>query len=60
MNIDQSFRAYKRDDLKLIYKIKFDNKENYSNKRVITKILQLDENNQYGFPMTKSMPTGSI
>ena len=53
MNIDQSFRAYKCNDLKLICKIKLDNKENYSNKRVITKILQLDENNQYGFAMTK-------
>ena len=27
---------------------------------MITKILQLDENNQYGFAMTKSMPTSSI
>ena len=29
-------------------------------KRVITKILKLDENNQYGFSMTKPMPTGCI
>ena len=28
--------------------------------RVITKILKLDENNQYGFAMTKPMPTGCI
>ena len=41
MNIDQSFKAYKRDDLKLIYKIKLDNQENYSKKRVITKTLNL-------------------
>ena len=32
MNIDQSFKACKRDDLKLIYKIKLDNQENYSKK----------------------------
>ena len=32
MNIDQSFKAYKRDDLKLICKIKLDNQENYSKK----------------------------
>ena len=28
--------------------------------RVITKILKLDENNQYGFAITKPMPTGCI
>ena len=60
MNTDQSFKAYKRDDLKRIYKIKLDNQENYSKKRVITKILKFDENNQYGFGMTKPMPTGCI
>ena len=37
MNIDQSLKAYKHDDLKLVYKIKFDNQENYNKKRVITK-----------------------
>ena len=31
-----------------------------SKKRVITKILKMDENNQYGFAMTKPMPTGCI
>ena len=60
MNIDQSFKAYKRDDLKLIYKIKLDNQENYSKKRVIIKILSLDENNQCSFGMTKPMPTCCI
>ena len=60
MNIDKSFKAYKRDDWKLIYKIKLDHQENYSKKRVNTKILKLDENNQYGFAMIKPMPTGCI
>ena len=60
MNIDQSFKAYQRDDLKLICKIKLDNQENYSKKRVITKILKFDENNQYCFAMTKPIPTGCI
>ena len=60
MNIDQSFKAYKRDDLKLIYKIKLDNQANYSKKRVITKILKLDENSQYGFAMIKPVLTGCI
>ena len=60
MNIDQSFKAYRCDDLRLIYKIKIGNQENYSKKRVITKILKFDENNQYGFAMTNPMPTGCI
>ena len=29
-------------------------------KRIIAKILKLDENNQYGFGMTKPLPTGCI
>ena len=29
-------------------------------KRVITKILKLDENNQHGYVMTKPLPTGCI
>ena len=28
--------------------------------RVITKIIKFDENNQYGFAMTRPMPTGCI
>ena len=39
---------------KLIYNI------NGKNERVITKILKLDENNQYGHGMTKPLPTGCI
>ena len=41
-------------DWKVIYNI------NSINKRVITKILKLDENNQYGHAMTKPLPTGCI
>ena len=42
------------------YNLKLDEEEKYSTKRVISKILKLDENDQYGFSMTKPMPTGSI
>ena len=45
------------------FKIAFDlkiNKNIKQKKRVITKILKLDENNQYGHGMTKSLPTGCI
>ena len=60
MNIDESFRAFKRDDLKIVYSLKFDNEKKFKKKRVISKILKMDENNQYGFAMTKPMPTGCI
>ena len=60
MSIDQSFKAYKRDDIKVMYKIKLDNENFYHERRIITKILKLNESNQYGFAMTKSMPIGCI
>ena len=60
MNIDESFKAYKRDDLKIIYSLKLDDEESFSKKRVITKIIKLDENNQYRYAMTRPMPTGCI
>lgn len=34
--------------------------ESYSGRTVISKIMKLDENNQYGFAMTKPMPIGCI
>ena len=60
MKIEESFKAYKRDDLKVIYSMKLDNENSYHERRIITKILKMDENNQYGFAMTKPMPTGCI
>ena len=60
MNIDESFKAYKRDDLKVVCSLKLDNQKNFSKKRIITKIVKLDENNQYGYAMTRPMPTGCI
>ena len=41
-------------DFKVVYNI------NGENERIITKILKLDENNQYGHGMTKPLPTGCI
>ena len=60
MNTDQNFKAYKRDDLKLVYKIKLENQENYNKKQIMTKNLKLDKNNQYGLAMMKLMPIGCI
>ena len=60
MSVDQSFKVYKRDDLKAIYSITLDNDRKPEKRPVITKILKLDQNNQYGFAMAKPMPTGCI
>ena len=43
-------------DYKVVYNLKIDKEK--VKKRVITKILKLDENNQYGNEMTKPLPTG--
>ena len=60
MKIGSSLKAYKRDDLMAIYKIKLDNEDSYHEKHIIAKILKMDKNNQYGCAMTKPMPTGCI
>ena len=44
---------------KVVYNLKLEN-EKAQKKRVITKILKLDKNNQYGNGMTKPLPTGCI
>ena len=51
---DTSILTKKNPDQKVIYNI------NGENKRVISKIIKLDENNQYGHAMTKPLPTGTI
>ena len=43
---------------KVVYNLKINNKK--TKKRVLTKILKLNENNQYGHGMTKPLPTGCI
>ena len=46
MNIDESFKVYKRNDLKAIYRIKLDNENAYHEKHIITVILKSGKNNQ--------------
>ena len=60
MNIDQSFQTFKNQNYKLGYKLKLDKEEKYKDYRIISKIIKFDENNQYGFAMTKPMPVGGI
>ena len=50
LNKDQNY--------KICYDLKLDDYKEQQQYRVISKILKLDENNQYGFAMTKPMPTG--
>ena len=45
---------------KICYKLKLDTDKDYNTYRVMSKILKLDENNQYGFAIAKPMPTGCI
>ena len=49
-----------KENLKIIYKTKTEMKNIFENKRVVSKILKMDENSQYGNVMTKPLPTGSI
>ena len=44
---------------KVVYNLKLDGQK-AQKKRVISKILKLDVNNQYGNGMTKPLPTGCI
>ena len=57
--VDSEMTVKKDFNYKIAYNLKTaDNQK--AKKRVITKILKLDENNQYGHGMTKSLPTGCI
>ena len=59
MSVDESFKC-KRKDFKVAYKLKLDNEDKYTDSRTITKVLKLEESNQYYHAMTKQLPTGCI
>ena len=58
--LPKNSQYHPKKNLKLIYEIKNETKNIFEDKRVVTKILKMDENNQYGNAMTKPLPTGSI
>ena len=60
MSIGESFKSFKNQNFKVGYKLKLDGEMQYRDLRVTSKIIKFDENNQYGFAMTKPMPTGSM
>ena len=60
MNIDETFQNYKNQAYKVGYKLKLNRDDKYKDYRVLSKLIKFDENNPYGFAMTKPMATGSI
>ena len=58
MQVDGDDNEWKDYHYKVCFKLKLDNDKGYETKRMISKILKLDENNQYGFALTKPLPTG--
>ena len=54
MMIDESFQIFERQDFKGGYKLTLDGEKIYTDKRVTSKILKLDGNNQYGYATTKT------
>ena len=51
---------WKDHSYKVSYNLKLELEKKYSTKKVISKVLKLDENNQYRYAMTKPVPTRSI
>ena len=60
MMIDQSFQTFERQGFKGGYKLTLDGEKIYTDGRVVSKILKLDRNNQYGYAMTKILITGCM
>ena len=60
MTIEQTFKSYKKQNLKVGYKLTLHGKNPPTDRQVILKILKLDGNNQYSYAMTKPLPTGCI
>ena len=57
MGRDESFKAYKRTDTKLIYNLELEYEKRSPQTRVIAKTLKLYESNLFGYIITKPMPT---
>ena len=46
--------------LKLIYRIRNDITNKFESKKIVAKIIKMNENNQYGNAMTKPLPTAKL
>ena len=60
LNIDDSFKMQKRNDLKVNYTLQLNDEDTYNNCRIVSKILKIGENNQFGQAMIKPLPKGCI
>ena len=58
--LPKNLQYQQKENFKFIFKIKHEMENIFEDKRVVTKILKMDENNQYGNDMTKPLPTGNI
>ena len=60
--MDKLYSLWKEEDPKTchkpIYNVRLDGDESRKKRRVFSKVFKLDENNQYGFAMTKPLPIG--
>ena len=60
--MDKLYSLWKEEDLKScdkpIYNVRLDGEESSKKRRVFSEVFKLDENNQYGFAMTKPLPIG--
>ena len=60
--MDKLYSLWKEEDLKNcdkpIYNVRLDGEESSKKRRVFSEVFKLDENNQYGFAMTKPLPIG--
>lgn len=60
LTIDEHFKKKKKKDLKPVYWVQLEGKNEYHDRIVVSKILKLDENHHYSQAMTTPLPTGSI
>ena len=60
VNVKSRLSTVKCCSLNYTYRIKSDNENSYHERRIISKILKLEKNNQYGFARTRPIPMGCI
>ena len=58
MSIDQSFKTYKHDSLKVVYSLKLDSNKKPEKRCIITKILKLDEKQSARIPYDQTYAHG--
>ena len=57
---ETDYKKMKIDENLQTRQFKLDNEDSYHERRIVTKTLKMNENNQYRFALTKPIPTGCI